>query len=73
MCLNISFGDDELVEADECFVVTFMPVNELDGFVDNENTVNGTIIDDESEFATAHAFKHTCPACVAVLKLSSLR
>ncbi len=46
-CVNVSFGDDNLVDSDETFVVIFYPLNTEDMFVDGNNEANVTIIDDE--------------------------
>ena len=47
-CVNISFGDDELVEDKEQLVVIFEPDNNNDRFPSG-NRINFTIIDDESK------------------------
>ena len=48
-CVNITFGDDDFVEADERFSVIFEPVNPFDRFP-NGNQIDFTIVDDESEW-----------------------
>jgi hypothetical protein len=47
-CVNISYGDDNLVEADMHFAVTFNPVHEDDSF-EGGNTITITVIDDEGK------------------------
>jgi hypothetical protein len=45
-CINISFGDDDLVEQDQFFMIIFTPSNTNDVFVGG-NVANVTIVDDE--------------------------
>ena len=48
-CVRVYFNDDYLVEADKTFMVIFEPVNMLDVFVDGNNVVNVTILDDDGK------------------------
>lgn len=45
-CVNISFGDDDLVEPDQYFVVIFSPGIDNDVFMGG-SVANVTIVDDE--------------------------
>ena len=45
-CVNISYGDDNLVETDMRFAVTFSPVHGDDSF-EGGNVITITVIDDE--------------------------
>ena len=47
--MRVYFNDDYLVEADKTFMVIFEPVNMLDVFVDGNNVVNVTILDDDGK------------------------
>ena len=48
-CVTVTFGDDDVIEENEMFVVVLEPLNDNDVFVDG-NRVNVTVIDDESKY-----------------------
>ncbi len=49
-CVIVNFRDDDLlVEEDEVFVVTFVPTNPNDMFM-NGNNVTVVVVDDESKY-----------------------
>lgn len=47
-CANITFGDDDLVESDQDFVVVFTPSNDNDVIIGG-SVANVTIVDDEGK------------------------
>lgn len=48
-CANVTFGDDDLVEAEQRFAVVVRPVNSRDRFPSG-NQITFTIVDDDGEF-----------------------
>lgn len=63
-CVNISFGDDDLVEPDQYFVVVFTPSNDNDVFVD-DSVANVTIVDDEGTKLSRY-FMYTLYVCLSM-------
>ncbi len=48
-CTMVMFGDDNVIEENQVFSVILTPGNDNDMFI-NGNTVNVTVIDDESKY-----------------------
>ena len=56
-CVNFSFNDDNLVEQDLDFAVTFISVDDDDTF-EGQNMINITVIDDEGRTCMQGTFKY---------------
>lgn len=59
ICVNVTFGNDALVEDDFEFVVTFTPANANDE-IEDTNMTRVTVIDEESEiFLCTSCYRYT--------------